>query len=115
MNDKEFYKEGVGLTNGHGITNGSGLLNDTIRYSIKPRANNIIYPIVLSFIIIFSGFFYFFMHEATSSSTIKIDGNSNDWSNKDRFKDNSYLDKSENIIKNAQEGSKMKIFFELIK
>ena len=87
MNDKEFYKEGIGLTNGHGITNGSGLLNDTIRYSTKPRANNIIYPIVLSFIIIFSGFFYFFMHEATTSSTIKIDGNSNDWLNKDRFKD----------------------------
>ena len=35
--------------------------------------------------------------------------------NKDRFKNNSYLDKSENIIKNAKEGSKMKIFFELIK
>ena len=87
MNDKEFYKEGIGLTNGHGITNRSGLLNDTIRYSTKPRANNIIYPIVLSFIIIFSGFFYFFMHEATTSSTIKIDGNSNDWLNKDRFKD----------------------------
>ena len=35
--------------------------------------------------------------------------------NKDRFKDNSYLDKSKNIIKNAREGSKMKFFFELIK
>ena len=35
--------------------------------------------------------------------------------NKDRFKDNSYLDKSRDIIKNAKEGSKMKIFFELVK
>ena len=35
--------------------------------------------------------------------------------NKNRFKDKSYLDKSEDIVKNAKEGSKMKIFFELIK
>ena len=35
--------------------------------------------------------------------------------NKNKFKDDSYLYKSENIIKNAKEGSKMKIFFELVK
>ena len=35
--------------------------------------------------------------------------------NKDKFKNNSYLDKSNNIISTAKEGSKMKIFFELVK
>ena len=35
--------------------------------------------------------------------------------NKDKFKDDSYLSKSNNIIINAKEGSRMKIFFELVK
>ena len=35
--------------------------------------------------------------------------------NKDKFKDDIYLDKTKDVIKNAKEGSKMKIFFELIK
>jgi len=37
------------------------------------------------------------------------------YKNKDKFKDGSYLGKSESIITTAKEGSKMKIFFELIK
>ena len=37
------------------------------------------------------------------------------YNNKDKFKDDIYLDKTKDVIKNAKEGSKMKIFFELIK